>query len=229
MDVKRRRWNDEGAGGGMSNRVRYWSMVALLLAATAGMGFLSHGEATPPARPLSEFPKQIESYRDAADIPFDQDTLKVLGVTDYVNRVYFSPVNGEVGLYVGYFRTQRTGASIHSPKNCLPGAGWQPTVSQIYELQLDDGRKVPVNLYVIRKDLDQQIVIYWYQSHGRMVASEYWGKLYLIYDAMRLNRTDAALVRITAPVRNGDTEAARQQAIAFAKQVAVDVEQVIPR
>ena len=159
----------------MSNRVRYWSMVALLLAATAGMGFLSHGEATPPARPLSEFPKQIESYRDAADIPFDQDTLKVLGVTDYVNRVYFSPVNGEVGLYVGYFRTQRTGASIHSPKNCLPGAGWQPTVSQIYELQLDDGRKVPVNLYVIRKDLDQQIVIYWYQSHGRMVASEYWG------------------------------------------------------
>ena len=213
----------------MSNPVRYWSMVALLLAATAGMGFLSHGEATPPARPLSEFPKQIESYRDAADIPFDQDTLKVLGVTDYVNRVYFSPVNGEVGLYVGYFRTQRTGASIHSPKNCLPGAGWQPTVSQIYELQLDDGRKVPVNLYVIRKDLDQQIVIYWYQSHGRVVASEYWGKLYLIYDAMRLNRTDAALVRITAPVRNGDTEAARQQAIAFAKQVAVDVEQIIPR
>jgi len=62
-----------------------------------------------------------------------------------------------------------------------------------------------------------------------MVASEYWGKLYLIYDAMRLNRTDAALVRITAPVRNGDTEAARQQAIAFAKQVAVDVEQIIPR
>jgi EpsI family protein len=213
----------------MSNPVRYWSMVALLLAATAGMGFLSHGEATPPARPLSEFPKQIESYRDAADIPFDQDTLKVLGVTDYVNRVYFSPVNGEVGLYVGYFRTQRTGASIHSPKNCLPGAGWQPTVSQIYELQLDDGRKVPVNLYVIRKDMNQQIVIYWYQSHGRVVASEYWGKLYLIYDAMRLNRTDAALVRITAPVRNGDTEAARQQAIAFAKQVAVDVEQIIPR
>lgn len=213
----------------MSNPVRYWSMVAVLLAATAGMGFLSHGEATPPARPLSEFPKQIESYHAAADIPFDQDTLKVLGVTDYVNRIYFSPVDGEVGLYVGYFRTQRTGASIHSPKNCLPGAGWQPTVSQIYELQLDDGRKVPVNLYVIRKDLDQQIVIYWYQSHGRVVASEYWGKLYLIYDAMRLNRTDAALVRITAPVRNGDTEAARQQAIAFAKRVALDVEQIIPR
>jgi EpsI family protein len=204
-------------------------MIAVLLAGTAGMGFLSHGEATPPARPLSEFPKDVGNYRTVADLPFDQDTLKVLGVTDYLNRVYFSPSQGDLGLYVGYFRTQRTGATIHSPKNCLPGAGWQPTTSEIYQLPLADGRKVPVNLYVIRKDLDQQIVLYWYQSHGRVVASEYWGKFYMVYDALRLNRTDAALVRITAPVRNGDTDAAREQAIAFAKQVAVDVEQIIPR
>ncbi len=213
----------------MKSPTRYWTMIAVLLAATAGMGFLSHGEATPPARPLSEFPKDIGSYRDMADLPFDKDTLAVLGVTDYLNRVYFSPQHGDLGLYVGYFRTQRTGATIHSPKNCLPGAGWQPAVSEIYQLPLADGRTVPVNLYVIRKDLDQQIVIYWYQSHGRVVASEYWGKLYMVYDAMRLNRTDAALVRITVPVRNGNADAARDQAIEFAKQVAVDVEQVIPR
>ena len=213
----------------MSNAVRYWTMIAVLLAGTAGMGFLSHGESTPPARPLSELPKDIGSYRTVADIPFDQNTLKVLGVTDYVNRVYFSPANGEVGLYVGYFRTQRTGATIHSPKNCLPGAGWQPVVSEIYQLALDDGRKVPINLYVIRKDLDQEIVLYWYQSHGRVVASEYWGKYYMVYDALRLNRTDAALVRITAPVRNGNMDAARAQALAFAKQVSGDVDLVIPR
>ena len=204
-------------------------MIAVLLAGTAGMGFLSHGEATPPARPLNEFPKEIGNYRTVQETSFDQETLKILGVTDYLNRVYFSPTQGDVGLYVGYFRTQRTGAAIHSPKNCLPGAGWQPAASEIYQLSLDDGRKVPVNLYVIRKDLDQQIVLYWYQSHGRVVASEYWGKFYMVYDALRLNRTDAALVRITAPVRNGDTDAAREQAIAFAKQVAVDVEQIIPR
>ena len=102
-------------------------------------------------------------------------------------------------------------------------------MSEIYQLPLEDGRKVPVNLYVIRKDLDQQIVIYWYQSHGRVIASEYWGKVYMVYDAMRLNRTDAALVRITVPVRNGNTDAAREQGIDFAKQVAVDVEQIIPR
>jgi EpsI family protein len=213
----------------MSNAMRYWIMIAVLLAATAGMGFLSHGEATPPARPMSEFPADIGNYRSIAEFPLDQDTLKVLGVTDYLSRAYVSPTEGELGLYIGYFRTQRTGATIHSPKNCLPGAGWQPMVSQIYQLTLDDGRKVPVNLYVIRKDIDQQIVLYWYQSHGRVVASEYWGKFYLVYDALHLNRTDAALVRITVPVRNGNIDAAREQAIAFARQVAVDVEQIIPR
>jgi EpsI family protein len=213
----------------MNNATRYWAMLAVLLAGIGGMGFLSHGESTPPARPMTEFPKDVGSLKTVAEIPFDQDTLKVLGVTDYLNRVYFSPTEGELGLYIGYFRTQRSGAAIHSPKNCLPGAGWQPVVSDTYQLALDDGRRVPINLYVIRKDLDQEIVLYWYQSHGRVVASEYWGKLYMVYDAMRLNRTDAALVRITAPVRNGDVDAARTKAIVFAKQVAVDVDQIIPR
>ena len=213
----------------MSNAVRYWTMIAVLLAGIAGMGFLSHGESTPPARPMNEFPKDIDGYTTVAEIPFDQDTLKVLGVTDYLNRVYFNPARGELGLYIGYFRTQRTGAAIHSPKNCLPGAGWQPVVSETDQLKLDDGRTVPINHYVIRKDLDQQVVLYWYQSHGRVVASEYWGKLYMAYDAIRLNRTDAALVRITAPVRNGDLAAAQAQAVAFAKQVASDVGQIIPQ
>ena len=88
---------------------------------------------------------------------------------------------------------------------------------------------MPINLYILRKGLDEQLVLYWYQSHGRIVASEYWGKFYLVYDALRLNRTDAALVRITIPVEYGNEAAAEQQALAFAKQVAIDVDQVIPR
>ncbi len=213
----------------MSNAMRYWAMIAVLLAGTAGMAFLSHGESTPPARPLGDLPKDIGDYRTVAEIPLDQQTLDILKVTDYTNRVYFSPTQGDLGLFVEYFRTQRTGAAIHSPKNCLPGAGWQPVVTGTYQLSLNDGRKVPINLYVIRKDLDQEVVLYWYQSHGRVVASEYWGKFYMVYDALRLNRTDAAMVRITAPVRNGDLEAARSQAIAFAQQVAADVSQIIPQ
>jgi EpsI family protein len=152
-------------------------------------------------------------------------------VTDYLDRGYWKPGMNQdlVGLYVAYLRSQRTGASIHSPKNCLPGAGWNPVQASIYELPLDDGRKVPINLYILRKGMDEQLVLYWYQSHGRIVASEYWGKFYLVYDALRLNRTDAALVRITIPVEQGDEAGTQQEAMAFAKQVAIDVDQIIPR
>ena len=213
----------------MKAGARYWTMLAVLLAATTGMAYLSHGEATPPAKPLTEFPTEVAGYKMFGDWPMDQDTIKVLGVTDYLQRGYFSPSQGQLSLYIGYFRSQRTGASIHSPKNCLPGAGWQPEQSTIYQLPLDDGRKVPINLYVVRKDLDEQLVLYWYQAHGRVVASEYWGKFYLVYDALRLNRTDAALVRITAPILHGNEEQVRARALTFAKQIAHDVDQIIPR
>jgi EpsI family protein len=215
----------------MKATIRYWLMVAVLLGATTGMGYLSHGESTPPAKPLSEFPDKIGTYSKVTEWPLDKETLDILKLTDYLNRGYWTPgMNRDLmGLYIGYFRSQRTGATIHSPKNCLPGAGWNPMQESIYQLPLPDGRVVPVNLYVLRRGLDEEFVLYWYQSHGRIVASEYWGKFYLIYDALRLNRTDAALVRITTPIEDGDEAGAKQRAIGFAKQVAMDVEQIIPR
>jgi EpsI family protein len=208
---------------------RYWTMLAVLVAAVFGLKMMSHGEATPAALPLAQFPKEINGYADVAEVPFDRASLELLNPSDYMNRIYYSPGQGELGLYIAYFETQRTGTTIHSPKNCLPGSGWQPTVSTITQLDLGDGRKVPVNMYIIRKGLDEQVVLYWYQSHGRVIASEYWGKFYMVYDALRLNRTDAALVRITAPVAAGNEEVARNRAFSFAKQVAVDVEKIIPR
>lgn len=213
----------------MKTGARYWLMLAVLLGATTGMAYLSHGEAPPQARPLSDFPNQIAGFSTFANWPLEREVVDALGVTDYVNRGYFSGTQGVLTLYIGYFRSQRTGTSIHSPKNCLPGSGWQPEQATIYELPLDDGRKVPVNLYIVRKDADEQLVLYWYQAHGRVVASEYWGKFYLVYDALRLNRTDAALVRITTPIIRGNEEQARSRAIAFAKQVTHDVDQFIPR
>ena len=153
----------------------------------------------------------------------------MLGVTDYLNRGYYSPSQGIIGLYIGYFRSQRTGTSIHSPKNCLPASAGSRRQPASTSCTLDDGRKVPINLYIIRKGLDEQLVLYWYQAHGRVVASEFWGKFYLVYDALRLNRTDAALVRITPPLVRGNEEQARSRAIAFAKQITHDVDQIIPR
>jgi EpsI family protein len=210
---------------------RYWLMVAVLMGATAGLAHLSHGESTPPAMPMSEFPAKIGPWAMVIEWPLDKETRDLLGVTDYLNRGYWEPGMEKtlLGLYIGYFRSQRTGATIHSPKNCLPGAGWNPTTAEVYQLPLEDGRKVPINLYTIRKGLDSEVVLYWYQSHGRVVASEYWGKFYLVYDALRLNRTDAALVRITVPVTNGDEATAQARALSFAKQITGDLDQIIPR
>jgi EpsI family protein len=210
---------------------RYWLMIAVLVGATVGLAHLSHGEATPLAQPLSAFPDKIGPWASVIEWPLDKETLQILGASDYLNRGYWEPgmEKNLLGLFVGYFRSQRTGATIHSPKNCLPGAGWNPAQSSVYQLQLDDGRKVPINLYLIRKGLESEVVLYWYQSHGRIVASEYWGKFYLVYDALRLNRTDAALVRITVPVANGDEAAAQQRALTFAKQITGDLDKIIPR
>ena len=215
----------------MKAGIRYWAMIAILLGATAGMAHLSHGEATPPAKPLAEFPKAVAGYVQIVDWPLDKETLDILKVTDYIDRGYWQPGMDRnlMTLFIAYFRSQRTGTTIHSPKNCLPGAGWNPVSSSIYQMQLDDGRKVPINLYILRKGLDQQLVLYWYQAHGRIVASEYWGKFYLVYDALRLNRTDAALVRITVPIENENVEQARTRAVAFAQQIKSDVDQIIPR
>ncbi len=85
-----------------------------------------------------------------------------------------------------------------------------------------------VNLYIIQKGLEKQIVLYWYQSHGRIIASEYWGKIYMVVDAIRLNRTDSALVRVSTPIGN-DEAAARQKLIVFANQVLPRLDEAIPR
>ncbi len=107
---------------------RYWLMVAVLLGATAGLAHLSHGESTPPAKPLSEFPKKIGPWGMITEWPLDKETIDLLRVTDYLNRGYWEPgmKKNMLGLYIGYFRSQRTGATIHSPKNCLPGRGLEP-------------------------------------------------------------------------------------------------------
>src|SRR5271157_6108352 len=205
-------------------------MLTVLLGATAGMAYLSKREATPPAKPLSDFPTQIAGFKAFADFPLEQRFIDALGVTDYLNRGYFSPSEGQLGLYIGYFRSQRTGASIHSPKNCLPGSGWQPEEATVYELPLDDGRKVPINLYIVRKGLDEQLVLYWYQAHGRVVASEYWGKVYLVWDALRSHRRDGAIVRITVPmVSPNDSGAAQSTALDLARAAVPDLPGFLPK
>jgi len=151
-----------------------------------------------------------------------------LHVDDYVNRWYQDESGHIVGLYVAYYENQKTGESIHSPKNCLPGSGWEPIRTGRQQLALSSGSQVLVNLYLIQKGLDQQLVLYWYESHGRIIASEYSAKIYLVLDGIRLNRTDSALVRVSTPVDDGEV-AARRRAVAFAEKLLNPLGNLLPK
>jgi EpsI family protein len=206
---------------------RYWVMIGALVIASLGLHGLSHGEPIVAIRPLSTFPKTVNGLV-ASDVPLPKDILQVLGVDDYLNRVYQAPQRIPVSLYVGYYKSQRTGVTIHSPKNCLPGAGWEPVSSGYTQLKMPGGKLATVNLDVVEKGLDRLIVIYWYQSHGRVIGSEYKSKIYMVLDAIRTNRTDAALVRVTAPVSKG-VDDPRRQAEMFAQQSLALLQGIIPR
>jgi len=211
----------------MTTTGRFWIMITVLLGASIGLWRLSHGEAVPLAAPLSSFPVQLESWH-GRDVPIEPRIIQALGVSDYVNRLYDAPRDPSIFLYVGYYKSQRTGQLIHSPRNCLPGAGWEPVSVGSVELIGTKGNRLSVNRYVIQSGLRRQLVLYWYQSHGRIIASEYWGKIYMVLDAIRLNRTDAALVRISTPITNENEYSSEERAIAFAQEFISKAEGVLP-
>lgn len=177
---------------------------AIFMVGTLFIAVVSEAEVVPTRTSLVLFPVEIDGWRGADYDPFEPRILAELGVDEYIHRAYRK--DGHlVGLYLGFYESQRQGDTIHSPLNCLPGAGWQP-LEHSY-LPIDVGpQTITVNRYSIQKGLTKQVVLYWYQSHGRVVANEYKSKVYMVYDAIRLNRSDAALVRVISPVRPSDGE-----------------------
>ena len=191
--------------------------VALLLCMTVLLRLVSHGETIPLKRGFAEFPLQIGDRWRGQELGMEKAILDVLKVDDYMMRLYQGPRGEPVWLYVGYYKTQRTGATYHSPLNCLPGGGWTIQSREIVPVPVAE-RTLHVNQILIRKGLDQQLILYWYQDRGRIIASEYWAKAYLVWDAMTKNRTDGALVRISVPVAN-TTEEAYQLGLAILRDV----------
>ena len=189
---------------------------ACVVAASAYLTIALRAEPTPIREPLSGLPLEIDGWHGQIEPDLSDEIVHQLGVDEYIVRSYVSD-DAVVGLYVGFYASQRQGDTIHSPLNCLPGAGWVPieqgrTVVPVRTTPGGSMRRIEINRFVIQKGLDRQVVYYWYQSHDRVVASEYWAKLYTIVDAIRYNRTDAALVRVTVPI--GSDDGARGRAVA---------------
>lgn len=201
-------------------------IVVALLAGAAVFGAHASGEETVIDRQsLTTLPHVIDGWRGREATPLADDVVAQLGVDDYIHRAYVSESGVPIGLYAGYYGSQRQGDTIHSPQNCLPGAGWRPVSSSVIHLQVGD-RRVPVNQYVIQKGLDQQVVLYWYQGRGRVVANEYANKALLMWDAATLQRTNGGLVRVMTPVTPGRDAAA--EVAAFATALLPQLERLMP-
>ncbi len=206
-------------------------LVILLLASTALLlHWRGNAEVFPPREPLSAFPSQLGSWHGTV-VPIPRWALDVLGAGEFAERVYSRASNKpSVDLLVAYYPSERMGSAPHSPQNCLPGSGWVPAGDARIRLALSSGRSVQVNRYILSKGLDRVLVYYWYQSHGRTIASDYWAKFYLVEDSIRLNRSDGALVRITTPIAENDTEvSAEQRARALINEVFPLLDHYIPR
>jgi EpsI family protein len=222
---------------------RWPFVVALVLMGSTWLLLASRSQAEPEIarRPFAELPIRLGDW-SGRDRELDKEVLELLKLTDYVMRVYVpgaheptqSAFEGQtrqaaapVVLYVGYYASQRSGATYHSPKNCLPGGGWVFRSTDRVAGVIPGRPQAEVNRVVIEKGFDRQLILYWYQDRGRIVASEYAAKGYLILDATTHNRTDGALVRISTPIVGTEDEAFRH-ATAFVQEAFVPLTAHLP-
>jgi EpsI family protein len=200
-------------------------VIAVLASAALFGSHVAGREVAVDREPLAALSHAIDGWQGREARPLADDVVALLGVDDYIHRTYVSATGAPVALYAGYYRSQRQGDTIHSPQNCLPGAGWHPVSSTTITLE-SAGRRVPVNQYVIQKGLDQQVVVYWYQGRGRVVANEYANKALLMWDAATVQRTSGGLVRVMSPITPGRDAAA--EVAAFATALLPRLERLMP-
>jgi len=195
--------------------VRAPYLIALLTIVAAA--FLSHGVAvdhtTVLLRPLQALPLNLKGWAGETDY-FDPGIVAQLGAADYILRRYRDPSGKILWIYAGYWGSQQIADSrVHSPAVCLPGAGWVILNAKILPIRVS-GRTITVNRNVIQKEDQTQIVLYWYQIHGTVVARELQASAFLAWTALTQRRSDEALVRINAPLVGG-TQDTLQRIVAF--------------
>lgn len=179
---------------------KYLRIVTLVLMLQGVLYYAASGsERTPLAAPLAAFPATLNDWHMVQEGVVEKETLDVLRADDTLFRIYQNDnLRVQGSLFIAYFQTQRQGQSPHSPKNCLPGSGWQPEENDVVNVPVGN-ETININHYVVSKGDEASIVYYWYQSQGRAIAGEFAAKFYLIEDSIRKHRSDTALVRIIVP------------------------------
>jgi EpsI family protein len=205
-------------------------ILTIVLFAQAGVFYgFSRSEKEPKYRPFDSFPGQLSDWKLVQKRAIEDDVRNVLRGDDYISGWYSNSRGHVADLFVAFFKSQRYGQTPHSPKNCLPGSGWVWTVSDEIDISVP-GRAAPitVNRYIISKGESKSVVLYWYQSRDRVVASEYKAKIFVVADALRYNRTDTALVRVVVPVQDGKEQLAQDIGVDFVKSFFGTLKSYLP-
>lgn len=211
-----------------SGNARFYSVLGVLVVAAAFSVAIRYGQAVPLRKDLKEFPLNVGDWRGAPGADLSESVQQVLKATAYVSRVY-GRERARASLFVGYYDQQRAGESMHSPKNCLPGGGWEIMDSRRVPLEIPAlNRTIEVNHYWIQDDQAKQFVLYWYDTHGRAFANEYQGKLILVWEALRTGKTDGALIRVVVPYRGPSSKEAEAAATDLAQKVYPLLREYLP-
>jgi len=203
-------------------RNKYVGILTLVLVVQTTLFYAaSRGERVPASQPLDLFPAQVGSWQETQNYPVEQEIRDQLKADDLLNRLYTDTQSrAAASLFVAYFKTQRTGQSPHSPKNCLPGSGWEPEATGFLDVAVaGQPEPIRINRYVVSHGGDKSVVLYWYQSQRRVIASEFSAKFWLVMDSIRYHRSDTALVRVTIPVAHNDQDAATRVGVSFVQIV----------
>ncbi len=213
---------------------RYWVVLLLLASVWTTLHLRAAVDRVPPSKDLALLPQTIGRWK-GQDVPIQPDILSVLGDGRFLDRNYTDPAptsqpaEPPISLFIGYFPTQRTGQSIHSPQNCLPGAGWTFLFSKTIPLDPAGLQHYPVGEYLITDGTSKELVLYWYLAQGRSIANDYLAKAYMMLDAVRFNRTDGALIRVITPLEPNETlTTAERRDIRFADRLVPLLPQFIP-
>jgi EpsI family protein len=191
--------------------------IVLLSATLMASKLASERKPEPLARPLETISRTLAGFTASDNPPLDIHSLHALGATRYLNRTYSRP-GSAADLFIAYYAEQRAGESMHSPKHCLPGSGWEIWKYGRAEIPVQNGM-VEINQYSISRESERRVVLYWYQSKTRVIASEYLGKLLLARDTLLKHGTSAAIVRIVVPDRTGALTEGRSLAAAIIPQL----------
>jgi EpsI family protein len=203
-------------------RSPYARVLTMVLVLQSGLFYAlaMRPENTPPMSPLSTFPISVPNYRMVREIATPKEILDILKADDTLTREYMGATHIPVLLYIAYFSSQRYGQAPHSPKNCLPGEGFEPIDSSTIQIAAPGWpTNIEVNRFVVQHGDDKEVTLYWYQSHNRVIAHEFSAKFWLVADSIRYHRSDSALVRVIVPVVENDVDSATHVGVDFVQSM----------